>query len=128
MHAAGATGGGYYRTPGVAGFEDGTLDYLGIPAIDIGLRYIGSIGMDTIHTRVLCLTGWLLEALAALRHNNGGPLYASTGSATTGRGGTIAMNFTDPSGELIDSCAVEGCASAAGISLRSGCHCNPGAG
>ncbi len=37
------------------------------------------------------------------------------------------MNFTDPSGELIDSCAVEGCASAAGISLRSGCHCNPGA-
>ena len=37
------------------------------------------------------------------------------------------MNFTDPSGELIDSCLVERCASAAGISLRSGCHCNPGA-
>ena len=53
---------------------DGTLDYLGIPAIDVGLRYIDSIGMDTIHTRVTCLTGWLLEALAALRHNNGGPV------------------------------------------------------
>ena len=38
------------------------------------------------------------------------------------------MNFADPSGALIDSCLVERCASAAGISLRSGCHCNPGAG
>jgi molybdenum cofactor sulfurtransferase len=112
----------------VAGFEDGTLDYLGIPAIDIGLRYIGSIGIDTIHTRVMCLTGWLLEALAALRHNNGGPVVHIYGPRNTrGRGGTIAMNFAHPSGELIDSCAVERCASAAGISLRSGCHCNPGA-
>ena len=37
------------------------------------------------------------------------------------------MNFADPSGALIDSGLVERCASAAGISLRSGCHCNPGA-
>jgi molybdenum cofactor sulfurtransferase len=128
VHAAGATGGGYYCAPGVAGFEDGTLDYLGIPAIDIGLRYIGSIGMDTIHTRVMCLTGWLLEALAALRHNNGGPVVHLYGPRDTrARGGTIAMNFTQPSGELIDSFLVERCASAAGISLRSGFHCNPGA-
>ncbi len=100
----------------------------GIPAIEIGLSYIDSIGIDTIHTRVMCLTGWLLDALAALRHNNGAPVVPIYGPCDTrGRGGTIAMNFTAPSGELIDSCVVERRASAAGISLRSGCHCNPGA-
>jgi molybdenum cofactor sulfurtransferase len=125
---AGATGGGYDRTSGGAGFQDATLDYLGIPAIDIGLRYIGSIGIDTIHTRVMCLTGWLLEALAALRHHHGGPVVRIYGPpGTGGRGGTIAMNFIGPSGELIDAGLVERCARAAGISLRSGGHCNPGA-
>jgi molybdenum cofactor sulfurtransferase len=128
VHAAGVTGGGHYRAPGGAGFEDGTLDYLGIPAVGIGLQYLDSIGMDTIHIRVMCLTGWLLEVLAALRHNNGEPVVRIYGPHDTrARGGTIAMNFTGPSGELIDSCLVERCASALGISLRSGCHCNPGA-
>jgi hypothetical protein len=36
------------------------------------------------------------------------------------------MNFFDPSGALIDSVRVERRANLAGISLRSGCHCNPG--
>jgi molybdenum cofactor sulfurtransferase len=36
------------------------------------------------------------------------------------------MNFFDPSGVLIDSVPVERRANMAGISLRSGCHCNPG--
>ena len=29
---------------GVIGFEDGTIDYLGLPAIEIGLRYLASVG------------------------------------------------------------------------------------
>lgn len=37
------------------------------------------------------------------------------------------MNFFDPEGVLIDSVRVERRANSAGISLRSGCHCNPGA-
>ena len=37
------------------------------------------------------------------------------------------MNFADPTGTLIDSKLVEQHANAVGISLRSGCHCNPGA-
>ena len=121
-------GSGYYRTPAGAGFGDWALDYLGIPAIDVGLRYIASVGIDTIHARVMCLTGWLLEALADLQHSNGGPVVRIYGPRDTrARGATVAMNFTDPSGELIDSGLVERCASAAGISLRSGCHSNPGA-
>ena len=46
---------------------------------------------------------------------------------TRGRGGTIAMNFADATGELIGSYLLERCAGAAGISLRSGSLCNPGA-
>jgi selenocysteine lyase/cysteine desulfurase len=31
-------------SPREAGFEDGTLNYLGIPAVEIGLRHLESIG------------------------------------------------------------------------------------
>jgi selenocysteine lyase/cysteine desulfurase len=129
VQAAEAAGGGFYRPPGAAGFEDGTVDYLGIPAIDIGLRHITAIGIDTIHTRVMCLAGWLLAGLAELRHGNGTPmvrLYGPLGAEM--RGATIAVNFADPAGALIDSPLVERHANAVGIALRSGCHCNPGAG
>ncbi len=128
VQASEAAGGGFYRTPGAAGFEDGTLDYLGIPAIDIGLRHITAIGIDTIHTRVMCLAGWLLAALAELRHGNGTPMMRVYGPlGTEMRGATIAVNFADPAGTLIDSRLVERRANVVGISLRSGCHCNPGA-
>jgi selenocysteine lyase/cysteine desulfurase len=103
-----APGAGFYLTPGPAGFEDGTVDYLGIPAVGIGLDHISSVGIETIHTRVMCLTGWLLDALAALRHGNGAPVVRLYGPAGTDRrGATIAMNFFDPAGVLIDSFRVE---------------------
>jgi len=127
VRAHAAPGGGFYRTPGPAGFEDGTVNYLAIPAVGIGLDHISAVGIDTIHTRVMCLTGWLLDALAALRHSNGAPVVRLYGPAGTDRrGATIAMNFFDPAGQLIDSVRVEHLANTAGISLRSGCHCNPG--
>jgi len=127
VRAEAAPGEGFYLTPGPAGFEDGTVDYLGIPAVGIGLDHISAVGIQTIHTRVMCLTGWLLETLGALRHSNGSPLVRIYGPAGTDRrGATIAMNFFDPSGVLIDSVRVERRANRAGISLRSGCHCNPG--
>ena len=127
VRAEAAPGEGFYLTPGPAGFEDGTVDYLGIPAVGIGLDHISAAGIQTIHTRVMCLTGWLLETLGALRHSNGSPLVRIYGPAGTDRrGATIAMNFFDPAGALIDSVRVERRANRAGISLRSGCHCNPG--
>ena len=51
-------------SPGEAGFEDGTLNYLSIPAVEIGLRHLERIGIETIQTRVQCLTGWLLQRAA----------------------------------------------------------------
>jgi selenocysteine lyase/cysteine desulfurase len=40
----------------------------------------------------------------------------------------VALNFLDPDGRIVDERAVSRDASAAGISLRTGCFCNPGAG
>lgn len=48
--------------------------------------------------------------------------------STQSRGGTITLNFYDPTGHLLDYRRVEELASAEGISLRTGCFCNPGAG
>ena len=115
--------------PNEAAFEDGTLNYLSVPAVEIGLRHLQSIGMETIGERVRCLTGWLLEELLGLSHDNGRHVVRIYGPATTKeRGGTITLNLYDPHGHLLDYRRVEELAGENGISLRSGCFCNPGAG
>jgi molybdenum cofactor sulfurtransferase len=119
----------YYLHEGGEAFEDGTLNYLTLPAVEIGLRHIAAIGLDTIHTRVRCLTDWLLCALTALHHSNGAPLihvYGPVDSAL--RGGTVTLNVYDPSGRFIDHRLVEQSANQENISLRTGCFCNPGGG
>ncbi len=75
------------------------------------------------------LTGWLLDRLAGsstatARRSSG----CTARQAWTRRGGTVALNFLDPDGRLIDERAVATGRGAAGISLRTGCFCNPGAG
>lgn len=114
---------------GEAGFEDGTLNFLAIPAVEIGLRHIERIGMETIQARVASLTEWMLNELLALRHSNGHSMvrvYGPTGMIA--RGGTVTMNFYDPDGHLLDYRRIEELAGDEGISLRTGCFCNPGAG
>jgi molybdenum cofactor sulfurtransferase len=112
-----------------AGFEDGTLNFLSIPAVEIGLRHLERVGVDTIHRRVACLADWLLRDLMALRHANGRHMVRIYGPATmTRRGGTITFNCYDPDGHLIDYRRVEELANTHRISLRTGCFCNPGAG
>ena len=46
---------------------------------------------------------------------------------TRDRGGTIAFNLLDPQGQIVDERAVARDTAAAGISIRTGCFCNPGA-
>jgi selenocysteine lyase/cysteine desulfurase len=115
--------------PHEARFEDGTLSFLQIPDLATGLSWVTGIGIDLIHQRVMCLTGWLLDRLAALRHGNGQPMAQIYGPASTrDRGSTVAFNLLDPSGRIIDERAVARDTAAAGISIRTGCFCNPGAG
>ncbi|MBV6397474.1 MAG: Cysteine desulfurase [Anaerolineales bacterium] len=119
----------FYLADGPTAFEDGTLDYLNIPAVEIGLKHIESIGYDAIHNRVAALTGWLLSNLAALKHSSGESLARIYGPAVSeGRGGAVTVNFFDQDGQAIDHRFIEGEANKVGISLRTGCFCNPGAG
>jgi selenocysteine lyase/cysteine desulfurase len=112
-----------------AGFEDGTLDYLSIPAVDIGLHHLERVGMAKIGARVACLTGWLLARLVRLRHSNGRRMIQIYGPEdVTLRGGTVALNCHDPEGAVLDYRKVEELANQQHISLRTGCFCNPGAG
>ncbi|MCF8167966.1 MAG: aminotransferase class V-fold PLP-dependent enzyme [Rhodoferax sp.] len=114
---------------GEAAFEDGTLNYLGIPAVEIGLRHLQAVGIETIQTRVYCLTEWLITELLALQHSNGRPMVRLYGPANMHmRGGTVTLNLYDPNGHLVDYRRVEELAGEAHISLRTGCFCNPGAG
>jgi molybdenum cofactor sulfurtransferase len=113
---------------GAEAFEDGTPSFLAVSAVPAGLALLEEVGMARLGYHVAALTGVLLGELAALRHANGRPLVRIHGPADLrDRGGTVALNLLDPSGAVIDYRHVEAAAAEAGISLRGGCFCNPGA-
>lgn len=129
IHLASVQAGSHYLADGEAAFEDGTIDYLNLPAVEIGLKFLLSTGIDRIHNRVMALTDWLLKNLLSLHHSNGKPLVTIYGPTdTTQRGGTIALNFYDAEGKIFDFRQIEKLANQHNISLRTGCFCNPGAG
>ena len=119
----------FYMADGHTAFEDGTPDYLNIPAVEIGLKHIESIGYGVFHERAMCLTGWLLDNLTQMKHSTGEPLVRLYGPTTTeARGGAVTANFFDKDGKAIDHRLIENEANKVNISLRTGCFCNPGAG
>jgi molybdenum cofactor sulfurtransferase len=110
-----------------AAFEDGTVNYLNLPAIGIGLNHITEVGIDKIHERVRCLTGWLLDQMQEAHHSNGRALVKIYGPLGLGkRGGTIAFNLLDANGKMLKAASVQRLSNEANISLRTGCFCNPG--
>jgi selenocysteine lyase/cysteine desulfurase len=126
---ASVQGGGHYLHDGEAGFEDGTVDYANLPAVEIGLRHLERLGIDRIHARVTALTWWLLDTFATLRHANGRPVVEVLGPTDIAeRGGTVAFELHDRDGRAIPLGVIERLASRENISLRTGCFCNPGAG
>lgn len=110
------------------GFEDGTLNFLGISAVRPGLDFLDRIGMTAIGDHVRRLTKLLLAGMRTLSHANGAPLVQIYGPAGLDhRGGTVAFNVVDPEGRIWDFRRVDERAAAAGVSLRTGYFCNPGA-
>ena len=113
---------------GEAAFEDGTINYLSLPAVELGLRHLEWVGVPTIHAHVRCLTRCLLHRLSGLRHRNGRPLVRLYGPPTLeARGGTVTFSVLDAAGGVVDHRHIAARAAAARISLRTGCFCNPGA-
>ncbi|HWH62121.1 MAG TPA: aminotransferase class V-fold PLP-dependent enzyme [Ginsengibacter sp.] len=118
---------GYFLKPDHEKFEDGTVNYLDIPAITSGLNYITAIGMKNISSRIKELCEFFLLRLLQLKHDNGLPMIKLYGpSNTTNRGGTFLINFLDANGKLFPFQFIEDRANAEMISLRTGCFCNPG--
>jgi len=129
VSVASIQGGRHFLADDEAAFEDGTVNYLDIPSVEIGLKHLNRIGVDTIQRRVTALTGWLIDQLGTLKHSNGNPLIAIFGPHNThNRGATIALVVHDPDRHPFDERRIESLAGKEGISLRTGCFCNPGAG
>jgi selenocysteine lyase/cysteine desulfurase len=108
--------------PRAEGFEDGTPNFLGIAALDAGFDLLDDVGMPRITEHVAGLTRDLLDGLRTLRNVRiYGPREMSR------RGGAVAFNVCDRSGAVIPYALVEARARRAGVSIRGGCFCNPGA-
>jgi selenocysteine lyase/cysteine desulfurase len=117
----------HYLAEAPSAFEDGTLNFLNLPAVKIGLDHLTSIGMPLIHERVHILTAWLLENLLQIKHDNGRPVLKIYGPLNAeNRGGTISLNFVNANGQVIDHRFIEEEANKKNISIRTGCFCNPG--
>ncbi|WP_280394559.1 aminotransferase class V-fold PLP-dependent enzyme [Nocardia brasiliensis] len=129
IKAASAQGGWHRQADGAGGFEDGTVNFLAIPDVEFGLRWLHEIGFEVIKQRTQCLLEWLLNRLTSLRHDSGVPLVRIYGPKDTDRrGAAVAFNILDPASNIVDERLVARESAAAGISLRTGCFCNPGAG
>ena len=86
------------------------------------------VGLPSIHRRVGVLTRSLLDRLQGLAHRDGAPLVRLYGPTdATERGGTIPFNLLRPDGSVVGFWEVDAAAAARGISVRTGCFCNPGA-
>lgn len=110
------------------GFEDGTLNFLDIPAVAAGLDFMDEVGIEAINDHVMGLTGRLLDELGGMRHSDGSTMIRVYGPCCTeGRGGTVAFNVLDAAGRVVGFKEVEARAYEAGVSLRTGYFCNPGA-
>ena len=118
---------GYFLKNDHEKFENGTINYLDIPAITNGLNFIESVKIENINKRIKELCHFTLAALATLKHDNGQPLIKMYGSKTTdNRGGTFLINFFDAAGRQYPCERIEQLANANNVCLRTGCFCNPG--
>ena len=107
-------------------FEDGTANFLDLAALDDGLSFIQRIGLDRIAAHTSDLARTLIDGLLSLRHAGGEPLARVYGTGGP-RGATVAFNVLDRDGRPVPFGLVEHRANSAGVHLRGGCFCNPGA-
>jgi molybdenum cofactor sulfurtransferase len=109
-------------------YEDGTLNFLAIPAVTMGLKFLNEVGMKHISEHVTRLNTLLLKKLQGQQNSTGTPLVKIYGPTTNeGRGATVALNILTPTGKELDYKLIEERAIKEKVSIRTGCFCNPGA-
>ncbi|KAK0195963.1 pyridoxal phosphate-dependent transferase [Armillaria mellea] len=117
-------------------FEDGTINYLTLPAVTDGLRFLSAY-LPFLPLRLITLLYYVISSLTRLRHNTTGTPVVRILSRTPSKrlrsvgeqadtGSIISLIFLSPSGEMIPNTFVEHAASQHKVSLRTGCMCNPG--
>ncbi len=110
------------RKVGGEGFEDGTPNFLAMPAVCDGLKWLRKIGMPVVRSNGDALISRLIVGLKSL-----GPDIEIYGPGNVkARGGTVAFNLRR-AGRLVPFETVEIAARDCRIALRGGCFCNPGA-
>jgi selenocysteine lyase/cysteine desulfurase len=120
--------GSHLLREGADGFEDGTVSFLDVEAVIRGLDFLDEVGMPRIERHVSSLAARLAGRLRTLTHDDGAPLVRLYGPRDRyDCGGTVAFNVLDPDGAAIPYEVVEEHARRAGVSVRGGCFCNPGA-
>lgn len=114
-------------------FEDGTLSYLSIIALQHGFNILEnnfSLTMEMISRHVYQLGKYLHHSLQVLHHSNEKPvvcLYTSDFESLETQGGIVTFNLLRPNGEFVGYDEVLQMANVYNIHLRTGCFCNPGA-
>jgi selenocysteine lyase/cysteine desulfurase len=103
-------------------FEDGTPNFLAMPVVADGLRWMERISACRTEEHVARLTQSLLARLGACGDRV--EVYGPTDA--TDRGGTVAFNLRRD-GHVLPYEWVEREARTRGIAIRGGCFCNPGA-
>ncbi|XP_074652218.1 molybdenum cofactor sulfurase-like [Tubulanus polymorphus] len=110
-------------------FEDGTLPFLDIIALNHGFDALDRIGgtMEAISTRISQLTKFVYDKLTALLHSNGQPVVRSYFDGPSLHGNVINFNVLRDDGSYVGYSTVDKLAQLNDIHLRTGCFCNIGA-
>ncbi|KAJ7647908.1 methyltransferase type 11 [Roridomyces roridus] len=117
-------------------FEDGTINYLSLPAVTEGLRFLSAY-MPFLPLRLSSLMHYLVTSLSQSRHDTTGNPSLRILSATPSRrlksagdqsdtGSIVSLLFLSPTGDILSNSFVDYAAAKNNISLRTGCMCNPG--
>ncbi|KAH9093327.1 hypothetical protein Ae201684P_008983 [Aphanomyces euteiches] len=110
-------------------FEDGTVSYLDILAVQYGLRILRNLSMRSIQRHVQSITYYMYAKLTELRHVNGSRVCVIYGNHHTSNyaGSIIALNFLRSDSSYVGYAEFSKLAGMHNIHVRTGCFCNPGA-
>ena len=109
-------------------FEDGTPNFLNLAAIETGFAFLARIDQKCLQRRIDRQTAYFVSHAMAMKRRNGGPIVRIHGPTDSHeRGGTVAFNVLRSDGSAEPYQTVEELAREAGIAIRGGCFCNPGA-
>ncbi|KAI8471501.1 MAG: pyridoxal phosphate-dependent transferase [Monoraphidium minutum] len=113
--------------------EDGTVAFLDIASLTHGFNLLAGLGgVTAVQAHVEALRVWTYDSLASLLHANGRGVVALFGKhhlpdAAAVQGAVFNFALIKPDGSLFSYKGFETAAAGAGLHVRTGSECNPGA-